>query len=112
VIFQLGATAMLALLVLYAFGQRRRSGPLSYGIMLAATAGVVLVIFPSLSTTIANAVGVGRGTDLILYVFMLIVFATIANLHLRMRAQAEVVTLLAREIALATARRPQGARDE
>jgi hypothetical protein len=103
---------MLALLMLYAFGQRRRSGPLSYGIMLAAAGGIVLVIFPGLSTAVANAVGVGRGTDLVLYVFMLIVFAGIANLHLRMRAQAEVVTLLAREIALATARQPHGAKDE
>ena len=65
-IFQIGALAVLALLVLYAFGQRRRSGPLSYGIILAALAGAVLVIFPDLSTTLAHAVGVGRGADLVL----------------------------------------------
>lgn len=105
-IFQIGALAVLALLVLYAFGQRRRSGPLSYGIILAALAGAVLVIFPDLSTTLAHAVGVGRGADLVFYVFMLIVFAAIANLHLRLRAHSEVVTQLAREVALSTVGEP------
>jgi hypothetical protein len=106
-IFQAAALAVLAALLLFAIGQRRRSGPLSYGIMLAAAVGAVLVIFPELSTTIANAVGIGRGADLIFYVFMLIVFAAIANLHLRLRAHAEVATVLARELALATARQPE-----
>jgi hypothetical protein len=106
VIFQLGALVILAMLMLYAFGQRRRSGPLSYGIMAACAAGAVLVVFPDLSTRVANAVGVGRGADLIFYIFMLIVFAAIANLHLRMRAHAEVVTLLARELALTNAKAP------
>ena len=105
-IFQIGAIAVLALLVLYAFGQRRRSGPLSYGIIAAALVGALLVALPDLSTTLARAVGVGRGADLIFYVFMLIVFAAIANLHLRLRAHSEVVTLLARELALATAKSP------
>lgn len=105
-IFQIGALAVLALLVLYAFGQRRRSGPISYGIILAALVGAVLVVLPDLSTTLANAVGVGRGADLVFYVFMLIVFAAIANLHLRLRAHSEVVTLLAREVALSTAKAP------
>ena len=106
-IFQIAALAALALLTLYAFTQRRRSGPLSYGIMAAGAAGAVLVIFPDLSTALANTVGIGRGADLIFYVFMLIVFAAIANLHLRMRSHAEMVTLLAREIALLTAKSPK-----
>ena len=105
-IFQVAAIAVLALLVLYAFGQRKRSGPISYGIIAAALAGAVLVAFPELSTVIANAVGIGRGADLVFYVFMLIVFAAIANLHLRLRAHGEVVTLLARELAIATAKVP------
>lgn len=111
-IFQLTALLVLAGLILYAFGQRRRSGPLSYGIMATALIGAVLVSFPDLTTDVANAVGIGRGADLIFYLFMLIAFAAIANLHLRMRAQAEVMTLLAREIALSTASRPDGAKDE
>jgi len=105
-IFQIAAIAVLALLVLYAFGQRKRSGPLSYGIIAAALAGAVLVAFPDLSTLLANAVGIGRGADLVFYVFMLIVFAAIANLHLRLRAHSEVVTLLARELALLSAKNP------
>lgn len=111
-IFQIAALLILAGLMLYAFGQRRPSAPLSYGIMATAVLGAVLVIFPDFTTTVANSVGIGRGANLVFYLFMLIGFAAIANLHLGMRANAEVVTLLAREIALATARRPGGAKDE
>jgi hypothetical protein len=106
-IFQAGALLVLGLLLLYAFGQRRRSAPLAYGIMATSAAGAALILFPDFSTVLANAVGIGRGADLIFYVFMLIVFAAIANLHLRMRSHAETVTLLARELALATAMQPQ-----
>ena len=105
-IFQVVAIGVLALLMLYAFSQRRRSGPLSYGIIAAALVGAVLVAFPDLSTMLANAVGIGRGADLVFYVFMLIVFAAIANLHLRLRANNEVMTLLARELALTNVKLP------
>jgi hypothetical protein len=105
-IFQAFAILMLAVLFLHAFGQRRRSAPLSYAIMLGAVSGTVLVLFPDLSTRLAHAVGIGRGADLVFYVFMLIIFAAVANLHLRMRASAEVTTILARELALLNAKRP------
>ena len=34
-------------------------------------AGVVLVLDPGLSTWVANRIGIGRGTDLIMYLFIL-----------------------------------------
>ena len=105
-IVQVVLLASLAIVVLYAFGQRRRSGPISYSIMLTAAAGALLVAFPEVSTRVANSIGVGRGADLVFYVFMLIMFAAVANLHLRMRASAEITTQLARELALVSARRP------
>ncbi len=40
-------------------------------LLLLACGGVVLVIHPDLSTRLANSIGIGRGTDLILYVFIL-----------------------------------------
>jgi hypothetical protein len=40
-------------------------------LLLLACGGLVLVIQPDFSTWIANRVGIGRGTDLILYVFIL-----------------------------------------
>ena len=40
-------------------------------LLLLACGGLVLVIYPDLSTRLANSIGIGRGTDLILYVFIL-----------------------------------------
>lgn len=98
--FQVLAIAFLALLAIYAFDQRKRSKPLSYAIIATSFAGAVLVAYPNLSTSLANMVGIGRGADLVAYIFMLIVFAAVANLQLRMRANDEAMTLLARELAL------------
>jgi hypothetical protein len=38
---------------------------------LLVCAGVVLLIVPDLSTTIANGLGVGRGADLVFYLFVI-----------------------------------------
>ena len=104
---QVALLAALAIIAIYAFGQRRRSGPVSYGILAAVVAGAVLILLPDFSTSIANAVGVGRGADLVFYVFMLIILAAVLNIHLRLRSDAEVLTKLARELAILTARHPR-----
>ena len=47
-----------------------------------AWVGIVLVLVPDLSTAMANLVGIGRGTDLVLYVFVvfsLFHFVTLAS---------------------------------
>ena len=38
-------------------------------ILLIAT-GIVMVLFPEISVIIANALGIGRGADLVLYIFV------------------------------------------
>ena len=106
-IIQLLLIAGLTLIGVYALTQRRRSGPISFLIIVAVVAGIVLVAAPDLSTIAAHAMGIGRGVDLVFYVFMFIMFAAVVNIHLRLRANAEVVTLLARELALSTARQPK-----
>ncbi|MBI4921939.1 MAG: DUF2304 domain-containing protein [Devosia nanyangense] len=105
-IFQAILVVALSVLVLYALGQRRRSGPISLVIILASVAGMLLVLFPEMSTIVANRLGIGRGADLVFYVFMLIMFAAVANLHVRMRIHSEATTALARQIALSSARQP------
>ena len=39
--------------------------------LLVVLAGIVAVLWPDLTTTAANAVGVGRGTDLVLYLLVM-----------------------------------------
>lgn len=91
-----------ALLVMagYSVSQYRRSMLASVLIMVASINGLLLVFIPELATQAANAVGVGRGVDLIFYILSLAAMIAIFNLHLRLREHAELTTKLARYIAV------------
>jgi len=93
-------------LVIYAISQRRRSLFLSNVIVGVSVLGAVFVLFPELTGIFANALGVGRGADLILYCFVIITFAAIFNIHLRLRSAFEITTELTRLLALQTASKP------
>jgi small membrane protein len=91
----------------YALTQRKRSPLIFWIVMMAALCGAILVIAPELSTRIAHLLGVGRGADLVFYVFILVIFVATFNIHLRIRSNHELITELARSIALQSARAPK-----
>lgn len=65
--------------------------------------GVVAVAFPGTTVWAAHLVGVGRGTDLLLYVFVMIfLFTTVAS-HQRIYGLERRITELTRELALRAA---------
>jgi len=97
-------------ILIYAVVQYRRSRLLSGAMIATSIAGIVFVMFPDITDVLANAVGIGRGVDLILYCFVLVALIAIFNLHLRMRASTEVTTELARAIALMSPREPGAAK--
>ncbi|MFC5338899.1 DUF2304 domain-containing protein [Leucobacter denitrificans] len=72
--------------------------------LLFVVAAILAIIFPSTVTAIANVLGIGRGTDLLLYVFivMTLIFA-VAIIRAKARSDARV-TDLARAVALIEAR--------
>ena len=74
---------------------------------LAALGGLYFVWIPAHATRLAELVGIGRGVDLIIYIWVVISLLVLLNLHLKLRAQMELITVLAREIALADARARQ-----
>jgi hypothetical protein len=55
---------------------------------------------------VAEFVGVGRGADLVLYLWVCISLIVLLNLHLKLRAQHELITKLARSIAMANVQSP------
>ena len=62
--------------------------------------GVVAVLFPDTTVWAAQLVGVKRGTDLVLYIFvMTFLFTTLASFQ-RMHRLENQLTQLAREVAL------------
>lgn len=72
--------------------------------ILLAAAALLAIVFPQALTWVANLLGIGRGADLLLYLFILatIVFALSA---VRVRARQDArVTELARAVALMEAR--------
>lgn len=74
------------------------------GIAVAAL-GVVAVIFPDVTVWAANLVGVKRGTDLVLYLFvMTFLFTTLAT-YQRFHHLEQRVIELTRQLALAEAAR-------
>lgn len=72
--------------------------------LLFVLAAILAIIFPSALTAVANLLGIGRGADLLLYVFIIasMLFA-VAIVRAKARSDARV-TDLARAVALMEAR--------
>jgi hypothetical protein len=87
--------------VLYAWTEYQRTPVVAFLSFAAAIAGLYFVWFPGQSTRLAELVGIGRGADLILYTWACISLVVLLNLHLKLRTQLELITALARTIALA-----------
>ena len=102
-IAQLILSVLLAAILLYAWTEYRRSPAVALLTLLVATAGLYFVWFPERSTQLAELVGVGRGVDLILYTWVCLSLIVLLNLHLKLRTQTELITTLARKIAIADA---------
>jgi small membrane protein len=106
-IAQLVLTALLLGVLLYAWTEYRRSPAVAGVAVLVAIGGLYFVWFPDHATALAELVGIGRGVDLILYIWVVISLLVMLNLHLKLRAQMELITELAREIAIAKAKAGQ-----
>lgn len=106
-IAQLILSVLLAAILLYAWTEYRRSPAVALLTLLVATAGLYFVWFPEHSTQLAELVGVGRGVDLILYTWVCLSLIVLLNLHLKLRTQTELITTLARKIAIADAQSPK-----
>jgi small membrane protein len=80
-------------------GQARRK------IFAAVTvlAGALAVLFPDLLQALADATGVTRGTDLLLYALALVVVYLVGSTSARFREQEARLVLLARQVALSEA---------
>jgi hypothetical protein len=83
---------------------RRRAPAVGIAIVAAALTGLYFVWMPAHLNAVANALGVGRGADLLLYLWVSLTFLALAVVVLELRHLRRQVTLLARELALHEAR--------
>ncbi|KKI19830.1 MULTISPECIES: DUF2304 domain-containing protein [unclassified Leucobacter] len=99
----LGIVLIAALAVRFLPGERSLALKRIFAILFVIAA-VLAILFPNVLTTIAHAFGIGRGTDLLLYVFIVAVLAfAVATIRAKARSDARV-TQLARAVALLDAR--------
>ena len=70
------------------------------GLALTMSAAVVGIAFPALVTAVANAVGVGRGADLVLYLLVLVSVFVWVGIYRRLHDMETRFVELSRSVAL------------
>ena len=77
------------------------------GFTLFCLFGVIAVLNPNVMTWLANRVGVGRGTDLLLYILTVVFGFYALNTYLRFKDTERRLTRLARAMAIRDAIPPE-----
>lgn len=103
-IAQISLSVLLFAVLLYAWSQYRRAPAVGLLSLIAALGGLYFVWVPSHASQLAAVVGIGRGVDLVIYLWVVISLLVVLNLHLKLRMQMELITALARSLAIANAR--------
>lgn len=69
--------------------------------IIGAIVGIFLVFFPGVSTVIANWMGIGRGADLVFYLFIIVSLFYFVSVNAEIRNLQKQITELTRTQALA-----------
>ena len=112
IVFQIIAVVAIATGAFFIFrGGGARHQALRRILMLAFIASAASsVFFPQIWTWVANLIGVGRGTDLLLYFLVFIFIGFVATTYRRFRQIDNELTALSRQLALSSVIEPN--RDE
>lgn len=97
---KVAVVALLLAVGLYGWRERKLSPIVGLATPSIAAAGIALTLRPDAANVIAHLLGVGRGADLIFYLWTLLSALLIANIHFRLRLQKSMLTTLTRELAL------------
>ena len=102
IIIQVLAVLVIAVAAFFMFrgGGARHQAIRRVFMLLFIAAAASSVFFPQIWTFAANLVGVGRGTDLLLYFLVLIFIGFVATTYRRFRQIESQLTELARQLAL------------
>jgi len=91
--------ALLLLLAVY-IGTQRLSGLQTAAMVCFVLFGIVLVVFQDLTTNLAHALNVGRGTDLLFYCSLLAGLFLASNFYFRFKRNEDVNVAVIRQIAI------------
>lgn len=98
------AVAVVTLLLTRSTAGARHQAIRRLFLLAFVVVAVFSIIFPTWLSRAARLVGVGRGTDLLLYCLVIAFLSYIATSHRRMNQMARQLTLLTRELTLSEAR--------
>ena len=99
-IIQVFLTALLVGVFALVAVQRAASRLVQFGVLAVIVVGVYFVWVPEQANVLAQAVGVGRGADLLFYLWVVITLALIMFMYLKIQRLARRVTQLTRAMAL------------
>lgn len=104
-IFSSTMSVLLVSLIVYALLQKREFPIVARALPFVALLGIYVLWFPESTSQAARWMGIGRGVDLMLYVWVLVSGLLILALHLKLvtydRRLTELVRLLAIQAAIA-----------
>lgn len=99
-IAQLLLSAGLSVCLFYVISIGRELLVLRLSLLCVVFAGYVFIWLPELTNSFAGLVGIGRGADLVIYLWILMSLFLILKLHIKLRVQSESVTKIVRHLAL------------
>lgn len=105
----IAGVALLLLFFLRHHGTTRASAGGKIGFVLFLVFGVLAVLYPDTLSVVARWLGVGRGTDLLVYGLLVAFAFVVLNNFLRFRQLERRYVLLARTIALRDSERATAA---
>jgi len=108
---QLILVAALGGCMIYGFVKAGHSRVVRWPMVLTSALGIYFVLQPERTTAIATVLGVGRGTDLILYLWVIVTLLLFVRLALVQVQHHHELTSLARELTLRTASAPESPRE-
>jgi small membrane protein len=103
---QIVLLAAVLIFILYVFRVRSTVSDRAIFLLFAA-GGMILVLRPDLATRIAHSIHIGRGTDLLLYVFILFSLFNYVGIASELKAIERRTTEIVRQIAISEAREGQ-----
>jgi hypothetical protein len=103
----IAAVMSLLVFLLRSRGSIQTRAWVKVGYVVFVIAGIYAVLRPEDTTVLANWLGVGRGTDLMLYLLIVAFAFTTLSTYLHFKDVELRYTALARAIALESAQRPE-----
>ena len=91
----------LLFLFIYGWHLKIKTRRVGYLICIISTMGLCFIWFPDFSTYLANYVGVGRGADLVFYVFIIVSLIVVFTIYLKIENLTSAITLIVRSQAIA-----------